>query len=949
MNTKKHTSASNNQLPSLGRGRKWGLWGRGFFFFFFFSLLLTGCTLTLDEYIIPDEEKGVGELYTQKDEFGIVSFQFKDSVLNLTDNIQEKYLVRVESDSILYFSTDIPREWRPYVGMKLASHITHALPWGLNHEVIAVEDVGGFLKVTAKKVSTEEVYEHLNICIDAPVGCPDLSGLSEEELKDYGYELMIDPETGDSVIMDWNDYDVAKGTRPAGAKRKSLKRYLARTRGEDDENEEKKDEGKDWDKQSDEMYKKGFSTTEWVDQFWDTRDLDGLEQLGGALGTAWNFLGNRLKASAASARSNMSDIISGDWDPYLGIGLKIVSYEKVHIEEYKDRKYEFKYTETWKDITIKAEAGVSASASFKRNQNTHATYGNAEDMIAQMKEFSRASKIPRILPNKGLKTSCSYSWDHIKVRFPLGFVCGVPVAAILGAQITPIIEVNGSVAVSVTYTTDKVRSIHKVENGIVEDYDTVITPGHISGGEVTGNASLKIGAAARGFAGIEVGASVGVTIGINAEAYAEGEVSLNLMNIKTDEGTDGLQFGGLSGSVSLNAFWYWDVQMFVAPLGIDLWSKQLFKGDNHELGGSGANINIGPNVKNVTSGVGFGYLMGDDYDDESGYVSATMWVGDMDLCKKIFMRKNTYYPGMRIYFGPIADNHWTYMYPLRSQIGEEKNYGYETIPDMGDWKPAKSNTSYSFLWNGNLGEMAKKYKVDKIDEVHMMPVFYCYKDDYDPSDDFPWEAVQWIDEDQMILVDDVTSWQSVAEPYIYTVMSGQISCQDMGMCEQGSVLGQGGNSWDMAKHIYRYSFFVTVDVMGANRMKGWGLDLKMYDPWKNRIKDSHTVFKIDRLRSGRYTFIFTFDTEWYANKSLVSKDGKEVTNQMYFTVKPYWNDPRATNAVKYADDKESVSKHPIVSDDPKFYKDEAAFIKFMGKNPDLFGDIGEFFTLSEAY
>ncbi len=943
MNTKKHISVSNNQLPSLlGRG-----WGRGFFFLFIF--LLSSCTLTLDEYIMPDEEKGVGELYTQHDEFGTISFQFKDSVLNLTDNIQEKYLVRVESDSILYFSTDIPRQWRPYVGMKLASHITHALPWGLNHEAIAVEDVGGFLKVTAKKVSAEEVYEHLNICIDAPVGCPDLSGLSEEELKDYGYELMIDPETGDSVIMDWNDYDVARGLRPAGAKRKSLKRYLARTRGEEEEGEEeeeKKDKGKDWDEESQEMYKKGFATTEWVDQFWDTRDLDGLEELSGALGTAWNFLGNRLKASAASARSNMSDIISGNWDPYLGIGLKIVSYEKVHIEEYKDRKYEFKYTETWKDITIKAEAGVSASASFKRNQNTHATYGNSEDMIAQMKEFSRASKIPRIMPNHGLKTSCSYSWDHIKVRFPLGVVCGVPVAAILGAQITPIIEVNGSVAVSLTYTTDRVRSIHKVENGKVEDYDELVEKGHISGGEAVGNASIKIGASARGFAGIEVGASVGVTIGINAEAYAEGEVSINLMSIKTSDGTDGLQFGGLGGSVSFKAFWYWDVQMFVAPLGIDLWNKQLYKGDNHDFGGSGASINIGPNVKNVTSGVNFGYLMGDDYDDESGYVSATMWVDDMSTWKKIFMKKNTYYPGMRIYFGPIKDNHWTYMYPLRSQIGEEKNYGYETIPDMGDWKPAKSNTSYSFLWNGNLGEMAKKYKVDKIDEVHMMPIFYCYKDDYDPSDDFPWEAVQWIDEDQMVVVDDVTSWQSVAEPYIYTLFTKQLSCKYIGKVHEADFVDQYGVSDEFGFDAYEYSFYVVVDVMGASRMKGWGLDVKMYDPYKKRLKNSHKIFKVDANRSGRYTFIFTFQTTWHGTKELRDADGNEVPNKLYYTVKPYWDDPRATNAVVYADDKESVGKHPIVADG--FPEDDGPLIAKMSKQPDLYGNIGDFFTIDGA-
>ncbi|MCR4922257.1 MAG: hypothetical protein K5945_11225 [Bacteroidaceae bacterium] len=902
-------------------------------------LMQTGCTLTLDEYIMPEEERGVGEIYTQQEEFGTVSYQFKDSVLNVTDNIQEKYLVRVEHDSILYFSTDIPRDWRPYVGMKLASHITHTLPWGLNHKVIAVEDVGGFLKVTATKVSTDEVYEHLKFCFDAPVGTPDLSGLSEEELKDYGYELMVDPETGDSVIMDWNDYDVARGLRPAGAKRQSLKRYLARTR---DGGEEKPS---DADSVSQEMLKKGFSTTVLVDQFWDTRDLDGLEQLDGHMGLAWKGIVNQLRTSAAMAKAGMASS-SMEAEPYIGIGVSYTKYEKVHIEEDKDKKYEYKYTETWGDITIKAEAGVSASASFKRNQGSKATYGNAEDMLDQMKELSRAGKLPKLMGNNGLKTSVKKSWDHIKIRFPLGVVCGIPIAAILGAQVTPIVEINGSMSVSVTYTTDRVRSVHKVEKGEVTDYKEIISEGHVSGGEAVGNASVKIGFAVRGYAGIEVGATVGVTIGINLEAYVEGELSINLMSVDTSAGSKGFQFGGISGSIGYKVFAYFDVQLFVAPLGIDIWSKQLWKSDNFDMAGSGYNLNIGPNVTNATSGVNFGYLMGDDVDDESGYVTATSWVGEMDVKHDLFMRKATYYPGMRIYFGPIKDNHWTYMYPLRSQIGDKENYGYETIPDMGDWPTVEENKSYSFLWSGNLKEMATKYKVDKIDEVHMMPIFYCYKDNYDPSDDFPWEAVAYIDEDQMILVDDVTTYQNVAEPYIYTVTTKQLSCKYIGKVHEADFVDQYGVSDEFGFDAYEYSFYVVVDVMGASRMKGWGLDVKMYDPYKKRLKNSHKIFKVDANRSGRYTFIFTFQTTWHGTKELRDADGNEVPNKLYYTVKPYWDDPRATNAVVYADDKESVGKHPIVADG--FPEDDGPLIAKMYKQPDLYGNIGDFFTIDGA-
>ena len=104
-------------------------------------LMQAGCTLSMEEYYVPEEERGMDEIYTESNEYGTVSYQFADSVLNVTENIQEKYLVRVESDSILYFSDQIPQQWRPYVGMKLASHITHELPWGLNHKVTEVENL----------------------------------------------------------------------------------------------------------------------------------------------------------------------------------------------------------------------------------------------------------------------------------------------------------------------------------------------------------------------------------------------------------------------------------------------------------------------------------------------------------------------------------------------------------------------------------------------------------------------------------------------------------------------------------------------------------------------------------------------------------------------------------------------------------------------------------------
>ena len=55
-------------------------------------LMQAGCTLSMEEYYVPEEERGMDEIYTESNEYGTVSYQFADSVLNVTENIQEKYL-----------------------------------------------------------------------------------------------------------------------------------------------------------------------------------------------------------------------------------------------------------------------------------------------------------------------------------------------------------------------------------------------------------------------------------------------------------------------------------------------------------------------------------------------------------------------------------------------------------------------------------------------------------------------------------------------------------------------------------------------------------------------------------------------------------------------------------------------------------------------------------------
>jgi hypothetical protein len=290
--------------------------------------LLGGCTLSMEDWVTPEEDRGKDEPYTVESEYGTITYQFADSVLYVTDKVQEDYIVRVEHDSILYFNGNIPGKYRPYVGMKLATGCSHLLPYGLNHRVLSVEDVGGILKVVATKVSTDEVYEHLSYCIDADLVTANLDGLTEEELLDYGYELTVN-EAGDTIIMDWNEYDVDKGLRPAGAKRRSLKRYTRADEDNDftDEKDEKKGDGLE-EENSEEGAKdnadEGTKKSELIDFFIDTRGVGGLVDGLGAFADYAKGTYTQLYEGVKNAQnSNAAKMVNHSF--YCGFGFKIVN------------------------------------------------------------------------------------------------------------------------------------------------------------------------------------------------------------------------------------------------------------------------------------------------------------------------------------------------------------------------------------------------------------------------------------------------------------------------------------------------------------------------------------------------------------------------------------------------------------------------------------------------
>ncbi|MBQ9558470.1 MAG: hypothetical protein IJV08_00595 [Bacteroidaceae bacterium] len=885
---KKTTRNSNHSLPSgsvWGRGRLWLV--------FLFVLVLSGCTLSMEDWVPKEEDMGKEEPTTIENEYGSITFQFNDSVLYVTENIQEKYLVRVEGDSVLYFNGSIPQEWRPYVGMKMAGGISHKIPYGLNNKVVSVEDQGGILKVVTTRVGIDEVYKELNYEIDAGLATPDVSGLSEEELRDYGYELVVDPVTGDSVVMDWNDYDVSHGLRPAGAKRRSLKQYMRRmTRAEGENDDDNKDDNGDKPKdgsvdghkddgleERDEDWSKTWSENPYFKVAYDSRNRESWK-VGEGLGA------DVFQAMWEAVQVGVDLMKEKEYKGkkfYIAANMELVEFKRVHAKRDKEAEIEESWTDSWSEFQFGAEAGFN----YKKSTGQQLTSANqfvlaAADASKQLAELRKVSKI-----------HAQKSWSNLKIRV-IFTTTPIPMAIVAGANLTPIVEFNANVSVKGKYTSETIRSGYRVEKGVRENYDNTVIenpkakPG-ISLTEAYLNGSFKLGASARIYGGIEFAGTVSVTIGVNVDNYVYGNMSFDAYNAVQDKPEEGSIFKNFSGSMGYKCEVYGDLKFEVAPLGLKVWDKSFPFAKKtlidypvrmgismHETDGNSEMTGSGDQVK--------GYYA------PTGLDGIQAWMG-----------LKTYYPGMKCYIGPIKNNKWFYLEPADAW--------YKPRTDFHEY--ALKETGYYFVWNGDLKAKAKELGVkDELADLYLVPTMYTLSG-YNPyfGGNIEWGKLEKYIGNDAIEMDNYTVKTDAGEPRVVTYNADQL----------WSIEGSAADR--------RYiGFYSTVEVKNGGRIKDWGVKVYVYDHQKKLIKTKsganyYVIRPENANRSGRYTFICTFETNWSEYASYYDKDGNPIENvkkdmRLYFRVIPFWTNPNVQGAQKTeylnATDYESKHHHPLV-------------------------------------
>ena len=124
-------------------------------------LILTSCLDNkIDVNTLPAVEGFEKPVTESTDEYSI-TFQYNEGVILLSEAAQEN-IIRVEADSILYFSSSTPSELLPEVGDLVTSRISDKLPFGLGNQVLEVSEQGGTIRCVTTLASLDDIYKELS-------------------------------------------------------------------------------------------------------------------------------------------------------------------------------------------------------------------------------------------------------------------------------------------------------------------------------------------------------------------------------------------------------------------------------------------------------------------------------------------------------------------------------------------------------------------------------------------------------------------------------------------------------------------------------------------------------------------------------------------------------------------------------------------------------------------
>lgn len=142
---------------------------------------VSACTLYMDE---PEEEGRIlrtGEGYDQPetitlpDDQGTVTYEYSQKTIPINDEV-EQYIVKVESDTILYFEGGTPEEYLPEVGEMMTCSFRDRFPHAFCHKCIDRTENDGIYRCVFKKCPLKEAFKVMNFKVSPKIDYESVNG-----------------------------------------------------------------------------------------------------------------------------------------------------------------------------------------------------------------------------------------------------------------------------------------------------------------------------------------------------------------------------------------------------------------------------------------------------------------------------------------------------------------------------------------------------------------------------------------------------------------------------------------------------------------------------------------------------------------------------------------------------------------------------------------------------
>lgn len=172
------------------------------------ALLLSSCELSMEEYVVAEEDKGKEEPCTEVSEYGEFTYQYHDDVTAL--NGEPQNYIAMMNDSVIWFMDNLPDKWVPKEGHYIAANCSKTIPLGICSKVRSVTRDAGMIRVEHEPTDEENVFKILKMRLDFNYIVPGVSDFVEDGTEESRSTPSINRPgfwKNDSVFVDMSLYE----------------------------------------------------------------------------------------------------------------------------------------------------------------------------------------------------------------------------------------------------------------------------------------------------------------------------------------------------------------------------------------------------------------------------------------------------------------------------------------------------------------------------------------------------------------------------------------------------------------------------------------------------------------------------------------------------------------------------------------------------------------------